>query len=216
MITEQDLSPPGKIITPELINLLRGKFRLDWNGIHGVAHWARVRSNGLVLAGRNGANARIVEYFAFLHDVCRRNDGKDPDHGSRAALYARTVREDFIHLDDSEFALLAAALGGHTHGRFHDDITVLTCWDADRLDLCRVGIKPESKQFGTDAARDIRIMQQACENAMAWVAERANEQASFKAAGGFIHPAPIQRIPHFLLVRPDKETTELQNAEDAV
>ena len=168
MITEQDLSPPGKIITPELINLLRGKFRLDWNGIHGVAHWARVRSNGLVLAGRNGANARIVEYFAFLHDVCRRNDGKDPDHGSRAALFARHIRDQYIDLEDAEFSLLAAAIGGHTHGKHHDDLTVLTCWDSDRLDLVRTGILPTLERLSTAEARSPAVIACACENARAW------------------------------------------------
>jgi uncharacterized protein len=34
------------------------------------------------------------------------------------------------------------------------DITVLTCWDADRLDLGRVGIRPAAHRLCTDAARD--------------------------------------------------------------
>ena len=33
------------------------------------------------------------------------------------------------------------------------DITVQTCWDADRLDLGRVGVYPEPARLCTDAAR---------------------------------------------------------------
>jgi uncharacterized protein len=33
-------------------------------------------------------------------------------------------------------------------------MTVLTCWDADRLDLGRVGIKPNPHRLCTAAARD--------------------------------------------------------------
>lgn len=32
--------------------------------------------------------------------------------------------------------------------------TVLACWDADRLDLARVGIQPQPQRLCTGAARD--------------------------------------------------------------
>lgn len=31
----------------ELIQHLRAQFRLDWHGIHGASHWARVKHHGL-------------------------------------------------------------------------------------------------------------------------------------------------------------------------
>ncbi len=156
------------VITPLLIDLLRLKFCLNLNGIHGVAHWARVRSNGLRLARDNGANTRIIEYFAFLHDVCRRNNGRDPDHGARAARFSRHLRDRHLDLDDEEFLILVAAIGGHTHGVAHHDITVQTCWDADRLDLARVGIEPEPMRLCTAAARDPLVIASARENAQVW------------------------------------------------
>ena len=55
----------------EVLRIVREQFQLDWHGIHGVPHWARVRWNGLNLAAVNGARTDIVELFAFLHD-CRR------------------------------------------------------------------------------------------------------------------------------------------------
>ena len=157
------------IITPILIDLLRLKFRLDWNGLHGVAHWARVRTNGLRMARDNGANPRIVEYFAFLHDVCRCNDGPDPGHGARAARFAHQLRDRHLDLNNAEFSVLVAALSGHTHGSSHDDLTVLTCWDADRLDLGRVGIEPAPERMCTAAARDAEVIANARENARVWL-----------------------------------------------
>ena len=46
-----------------------------------------------------------------------------------------------------------AACAGHTHEKTHADITIQTCWDADRLDLGRVGIRPDPTYLGTTAAR---------------------------------------------------------------
>jgi uncharacterized protein len=35
------------------------------------------------------------------------------------------------------------------------DVTVQTCWDADRLDLVRIDIQPEAERLCTDAARQM-------------------------------------------------------------
>jgi uncharacterized protein len=158
------------LITPDLVATLRREFRLEWQGIHGAPHWARVRRNGLELARLTGANTKVVEYFAFLHDVCRESDGHDPWHGPRAALFAVTIRENHIDLDEEEFAILVAAIEGHTAGRRHEDVTVSTCWDADRLDLARVGISPEPGRLCTTAARDPETILTASLNATNWVA----------------------------------------------
>lgn len=167
-----------EIITPVLIDLLRQKYCLDWNGIHGVAHWARVRINGLMLARENGANTRIIEYFAFLHDACRSNDGRDPGHGARAAHFARHLRDRHLDLDNGEFSILSTAIGGHTHGTAHDDVTVQTCWDADRLDLARVGIEPEPKRLCTTVARDPRMIARARESAQVWLRQYLSGEKS--------------------------------------
>jgi uncharacterized protein len=47
-----------------LIDRLREQFQINWLGHHGIAHWARVRANGLMLARETGANAHVVELFA--------------------------------------------------------------------------------------------------------------------------------------------------------
>jgi uncharacterized protein len=154
------------LINRDLISALRGQFRLDWEGIHGAPHWERVRANGLRLAAETGANSRVVEYFAFLHDSQRRNDGRDPGHGSRAADFAATLLGGHVVLTDLELALLQEACRGHSDGLMDADITVMTCWDADRLDLGRVGIIPDPDRLCTAAARDPATLDWAFERSL--------------------------------------------------
>ena len=143
------------LITFPLVEAIRSEFRLDWRGIHGANHWARVRTNGLTIAESNGANKRVVEYFAFLHDGCRQTDGRDHGHGPRAVVFTRSIRKHFIELSDDEFELLEFAIEGHTHQASHHNLTVNTCWDADRLDLPRVGITPDPSRLCTDVGRQL-------------------------------------------------------------
>ncbi len=46
----------------------------------------------------------------------------------------------------------------HTMGKTTGDVTVQTCWDADRLDLGRVGIRPHHKYLCTKAAKDAQMI----------------------------------------------------------
>lgn len=147
-------SPSRKsAITPELIAVIRDRYQLDWHGIHGVSHWARVRLNGLKLSARTGAIPEVVELFAFLHDSCRADDGFDREHGWRAARFATSLLGTHIFLPDRQFDLLLQACGGHTVSDTHHNVTVQTCWDADRLDLGRVGIIPDPARLCTAAAQ---------------------------------------------------------------
>ena len=138
----------------ELIATVRAQFALDWDGIHGIEHWERVRKNGLHLARTTGANATVVELFAYLHDSRRSNDWEDHGHGARAAVYLRTLRGRYFDISEEELDLLAYACRHHSDGLMEADVTVQTCWDADRLDLGRVGIRPDPRYLCTAAARD--------------------------------------------------------------
>lgn len=147
------------VLTRALVAAIRERYQLDWHGIHGVSHWARVRVNGLRLAARTGASPQVVELFAFLHDACRVDDGHDREHGWRAARFATSLLGTHIFLPDREFDLLLQACGSHTGGQHHRDITVETCWDADRLDLGRVGIMPDPLRLCTAAAKEHAIIE---------------------------------------------------------
>jgi uncharacterized protein len=120
---------------PLILHAVLEDYALPWGGEHGIAHWARVLENGLRLAGETGADVEVVRLFAVLHDSRRVNEHTDPDHGPRAAEFAMSLRGRLIDLPDHEFRLLHRACHGHTHERTHPDVTVQTCWDADRLDL---------------------------------------------------------------------------------
>ena len=147
------------MIEQRLIQHIRTQFALDWLGIHGAPHWARVRANGLRLAESTGAKVQVVELFAFLHDSRRLNDNRDPQHGERAAAFAETLVGQFFDLEPDDLNLLQAACRGHSDGHITGDITVLTCWDADRLDLGRVGIKPRAERLCTEAAREPAMLE---------------------------------------------------------
>ena len=139
---------------PEL-ERIRKQFRLDWKGIHGAPHWARVMYHGMWLARRTGADAQVVRLFAVLHDSQRRDEGRDPGHGQRAAEFVRTLHlERIIQLDGKRLEWLIQACTGHSDGLLHAPLTVQVCWDADRLDLGRVGIRPNPDYLCTDVARD--------------------------------------------------------------
>jgi uncharacterized protein len=140
-------------------------YRLPLSGIHGPIHWARVLENGRRLAPVTGADLAVVELFALFHDSRRCNEGLDPGHGARGGQLAGSLRELLPGMTDSQMALLTEACALHTKGYTAADVTVATCWDADRLDLGRVGIRPRVSKLCTAAASDL--------DTIAWAHDRA-------------------------------------------
>lgn len=146
------------MITQKLIQAINSQYTLDWHGIHGVRHWARVYTNGLRLADGTGAKVSIVKLFAIFHDSRRLNEGTDDAHGPRGAQLAEKYRGNYFDLPDEDFDLLLIACRLHTVAQTHDDITVQTCFDADRLDLARVGKMPDPKYLCTDLAKTTDVI----------------------------------------------------------
>jgi uncharacterized protein len=142
------------VITPKLVGFLRERFSLDWRGIHGAPHWARVRHAGLLLAEKTDADATIFELFSVMHDLCRKHDGGDHEHGHRSADLVDEIHDTRLGIGREQSELLAFACRHHSDGLTDADVTVQTCWDADRLDLGRVGIRPHPSRLCTAAARD--------------------------------------------------------------
>jgi len=133
------------MLTSELLRAILDQYHLPPAGTHGVAHWARVVENGRLLAKHTCARLDVVELFAVLHDGRRCNEGWDDNHGLRGAELAGELRNKLFEIDDAGFELLQQACCRHTDGDTQADITIQTCWDADRLDLGRVGIIPLEK-----------------------------------------------------------------------
>ena len=146
------------VITNDFIAFARNRFRLDWGGIHGAPHWGRVRHNGLLLAEHYNVDTAVIQWFAFLHDLERHDDWKDPLHGHRAATLAAEINSDFMRLSETQMGLLQLACQGHSDGKTEADATVMVCWDADRLDLGRVGIYPDPQYLCTSYSRQAHVI----------------------------------------------------------
>ena len=145
-----------------LLDMVIEQFYLSKYSPHGPSHWGRVKTNGFEIAKyTEGVNLDVVELFAFLHDSCRLNDGHDPDHGKRAVGFAESLRGEYFELADNEFELFSYACEHHTSGHTEGDITIQACWDADRLDLGRVGIEPHPKYLCTDYAKRPDVIERA-------------------------------------------------------
>jgi len=142
----------------EFANLWRiviGQFPLGEDSDHGPDHWKRVEANGLLLAESSGADIVVVRLFALFHDSRRENEFTDPDHGRRGGAFARELLNVHYQISDLQFDLLETACVWHTEAIYHQNPTIGACWDADRLDLGRVGIIPEAKYMNTELGRQL-------------------------------------------------------------
>jgi uncharacterized protein len=125
--------------------------------LHGPQHWRAVARVGVQLARLTpGADLGIVALFALCHDTQRLNDGHDPDHGRRAATMVGSLGHE-LGLTGGRLERLAHACAGHADGLTSDNPTVGACWDADRLNLWRVGMTPDPGLLSTEAARNEAI-----------------------------------------------------------
>jgi uncharacterized protein len=133
-----------------------------------VTHWGRVLENGRRLAGETGADLDVLLLFCLFHDACRVNDGWDKGHGRRGAELALRLRGEAFELEPRRFDQLYHACALHTDGLTEGDITLQTCWDADRLDLARASILPRPDRLCTPAARQAEVI--------AWATERSRKR----------------------------------------
>lgn len=139
-----------------LLDAVRGRSTGIGSHVHGELHWRTVGANGLWLAEADTrVDRHVVFLFALLHDAMRENDGYDPEHGPRAsALAAELHAERLLAVTRAQLGLLRHACEEHADGLTSSDPTVGACWDADRLDLPRVGITPVPQLLSTGAARN--------------------------------------------------------------
>jgi uncharacterized protein len=168
-------------IIRKALGVVRPQFRLDYQGgMHGLPHWSRVWFHGRALATALDVNPGVLAWFAFLHDSQRRNDGHDPQHGTRAADFAVQLRRDGViqELADREFEHLCEAMRLHSDGHTVGEPAILACWDADRLDLARAGIRPHPRRLCT-----------------AWAREAETIEAAVRMAGGRARSTPHRRRP---------------------
>ncbi len=154
----------SSIINHDLLqDVLARKHYIEFS-VHGLTHWQRVERNGLFISSHEGGDQQVISLFALFHDSQRVNDFDDPEHGVRGASLA----EDFyssgrLPITKDQLQLLMFACAHHTDTTHHDDITVSICWDADRLDLTRIGILPDPEMLNTVSAKQVAQTMDYCE-----------------------------------------------------
>jgi len=152
----------------DIIELAKQQYEHDINGTHGLQHWHRVFLNGQLLGNKENINPRIPGLFAFLHDCKRKNENRDPEHGLRASAFIKTLDLDVLQISEDERQTLCYACEYHDKGMTDDNPIIGTCWDADRLDLMRVGIYPDKGYFSTFTAKSQDIIDHCVEQTLTW------------------------------------------------
>ena len=122
------------------------------SSLHGELHWQRVAHSGVELAWSSGGDPLVAFCFGLVHDAMRENDGYDPGHGSRAAALARELAGHGL-LPAGLLPPLVDACELHADGLVTEDPVIGACWDADRLDLWRVGKLVDPSLLSTVEAR---------------------------------------------------------------
>ena len=151
------------VLTQPFLDHLAGQFQLDLRGVNGISHWFRVLINGRIMAKHLDVNLKVIELFALIHDIRRWNHLSDINHGLRAADFCNSLNGKWFEADETEMRLLRIACRYHSDGKLHPNLTVQTCWDADRLDLGRVGIDPNPTYLGAYIATESDLFLSAIE-----------------------------------------------------
>lgn len=142
---------------PEIVRVVRDYCHKRWtlSKTHGVEHWDRVYSNGMKLI-EPGVNRLVVALFAYFHDSCRITDEDDIEHGIRASALVDNLRNTMLKdVSDYDIDLLKIACYLHTTTLKTGNKTIDACFDADRLDLCRVGITPKLDKLATEKGKQL-------------------------------------------------------------
>lgn len=138
---------------------IEGVAELGTSSVHGIRHWKAVTQTALLLADLiDEADVGVALLFGLLHDSQRTNENEDPDHGPFAAdLMQQLRREGVITISDERADKLAEAMSLHDAGGVSDDPTIGVCWDADRLQLQRLGYPLDPERLSTPEAMDPQI-----------------------------------------------------------
>lgn len=139
----------------KLQELVFAQRSIEENSVHGLDHWSQVEFNGIFLAAKTRADVEVVRLFALFHDSRRESDFHDSGHGARGAELAKSWLGKHFTLEGERFKLLYLACRDHTDVLSSGNPTIDTCFDADRLDLGRVGIYPDPEKMATEFGKKI-------------------------------------------------------------
>lgn len=119
---------------------------------HGNQHWRCVSLVGSRLAKQENLNPLLPFLFGLFHDSMRENDDRDPDHGERGGQLALEMYErGLLPISQEMLSKLVYACNNHTSSPATYDPHAGVCYDADRLNLWRVGTQPHKNYISTEA-----------------------------------------------------------------
>ena len=126
--------------------------------IHGLPHLRQVALVAGRFAAHLGEDVEAAMVMGFFHDCARIHDGGGTQHAHDSAQLARPIiTADFPHFD---VARLCDGIAHHADGTITDDFLIGCLWDADRLDLRRLGITPNPRLLSTPIARRVARLYQ--------------------------------------------------------
>lgn len=163
---------PSKIL-PHLTPLAKHNSQL-----HGVTHWTRVHRYGLLLADslKLSEEERLaIALFGWTHDLARTDDNGGNQHSIDGAKYIQYVTDRlFSDFPETTLDVVTTAIRYHSDGMNAEEAlyelpivdnstwsrestlnTIGCCWDADRLDLLRLGIVPDESMMSTPYWKEI-------------------------------------------------------------
>ena len=118
----------------------------------------RVAAAGIRLLRDSGEGIpTLVLTFALFHDSMRLHDGGDSQHGVRAAAFLRSVPQELIRIPADGMDVVTSALEQHSGAKTSSEPSTAICWDADRVNLWRLGIEPHPQYLSTRSALEIRL-----------------------------------------------------------
>lgn len=154
----------SELLSPEAIKeVMSGEFP----GYHDRRHWLNVSRTGASIAIAEGISPNVPLLFGIYHDCRRVNDGDDPDHGIRASDLVREHHiKGWLNLSEDEVWNLRMACKWHSDGQTSEIPVIGVCWDADRLDLPRVGWQTDEKFMSTETGKHLARLQKGIYNGL--------------------------------------------------
>jgi HD superfamily phosphodiesterase len=120
-------------------------------GLHGFDHLGRVAILAGRLARAVGEDVESAVVMGFLHDSARKDDGGGCLHAIESAVLARKLLLEFYPQMDR--GRICDSIKRHADGETTSDLMVACLWDADRLELKRLGRVVDPDLLSTEIAK---------------------------------------------------------------
>lgn len=150
----------GKKIDDKIINTIHEVEMLCFpllkclnTNIHGIQHLRQVAYLSGRLAYLLNLDYKTAILAGYLHDCARNNDSDGNSHAHESAWLAKKIIE--TNWSNIDIGKIFNAIYYHADGLNTDDPFIGCIWDADRLNLVRLGIIPKVELLSTEFAKRI-------------------------------------------------------------